>query len=84
MYNVCIGGINSSSFFDRQRVQDEALRMGLVEARVVYVVMDGGIWLWNIFDDRFKQWAIGTLDFYHAMRPWIGSFHEPFVPESVA
>ena len=49
-----------------RRVQDEACRMGIAEARCVYVVMDGGIWLWNIFEDRFKQCAIGTLDFYHA------------------
>lgn len=49
-----------------QRVQHEAHRMGLGTARLVYVVMDGGIWLWNIFEDRFKQCAVGTLDFYHA------------------
>lgn len=49
-----------------RRVHDEAIRMGLGEARFVYVVMDGAIWLWNIFDDRFKQCAVGTLDFYHA------------------
>ena len=49
-----------------RRVYDEARRMGLGKAKSVYVVMDGGIWLWNIFEDRFKQCAIGTLDFYHA------------------
>ena len=49
-----------------QQVQHEAHRMGLGQARIVYVVMDGGIWLWNIFEDRFKQCAVGTLDFYHA------------------
>ena len=49
-----------------RRVQDEARRMGLGEARFVYVVMDGGIWLWNIYEDRFKPCAVGTLDFYHA------------------
>ncbi|MDX9776616.1 MAG: hypothetical protein RBT40_11825 [Petrimonas sp.] len=49
-----------------QRVQHEALRMGLAQARSVYVVMDGAIWLWNIFEDRFKQCATGTLDFFHA------------------
>ena len=49
-----------------RRVYDEARRMGLGKAKFVYVVMDGGIWLWNIFEDRFKQCAIGTLDFYHA------------------
>lgn len=49
-----------------RRVHEEARRMGLGKARFAYVVMDGGIWLWNIFEDRFKQCAIGTLDFYHA------------------
>ncbi len=49
-----------------RRVQEEALRMGLAAARQVYVVMDGGVWLWNIFEDRFKLCATGSLDFYHA------------------
>jgi hypothetical protein len=49
-----------------RRVQDEARRMGLAEARQVYVVMDGGVWLWHIFEDRFKICATGSLDFYHA------------------
>ena len=49
-----------------RRVHEEARRMGLEKAKFAYVVMDGGIWLWNIFEDRFKQCAIGTLDFYHA------------------
>ena len=49
-----------------QRVEQEARRMGLGTTRLVYVVMDGGIWLWNIFADRFRQCAVGTLDFYHA------------------
>ena len=49
-----------------QRVHHEALRMGLGQARCAYVVMDGAVWLWNIFEDRFKQCAVGTLDFYHA------------------
>jgi hypothetical protein len=49
-----------------RKVQHEARRMGLAEAKQVYVVMDGGVWLWNIFADRFKLCAVGTLDFYHA------------------
>jgi hypothetical protein len=49
-----------------QQVQYEAIRMGLRKAASVYIVMDGGIWLWNIFKDRFRQCAKGTLDFYHA------------------
>ena len=40
--------------------------MGLGQARSAYVVMDGAVWLWNIFEDRFRQCAVGTLDFYHA------------------
>jgi hypothetical protein len=49
-----------------RRVQNEARRMGMAEASQVYVVMDGGVWLWNIFEDRFKLCAVGSLDFYHA------------------
>ncbi len=49
-----------------RRVQEEARRMGLGKAKRVYVVMDGAIWLWNIFEDRFETCATGTLDFYHA------------------
>ena len=40
--------------------------MGLGKAKRVYIVMDGAIWLWNIFKDRFEICATGTLDFYHA------------------
>jgi len=49
-----------------KRVHHEALRMGLAKARKAYIVMDGAVWLWNIFEDRFKLCAEGTLDFYHA------------------
>jgi len=48
-----------------RRVYAEALRRGLVQAERVYVVADGGVWIWNIVEDRFSQ-AIGVLDFYHA------------------
>ena len=51
-----------------QHVQLQARRMGLGQARSTYVVMDGAVWLWNIFEDRFKQCAVGTLDFYHASK----------------
>lgn len=49
-----------------QRVHHEAKRMGMAKAKAVYVVMDGAVWLWNIFEDRFRALATGTLDFYHA------------------
>jgi hypothetical protein len=48
-----------------RRVYAQALRRGLNQAQRVYVVADGGAWIWNIVDDRFEH-AIGVLDFYHA------------------
>ena len=49
-----------------QIVWREAMRMGVGNASRVYLVLDGGLWLWNIFEDRFSRCATGTLDFYHA------------------
>jgi hypothetical protein len=43
----------------------EALRMGLLKAKAVFFVMDGGVWLWRIFDDRFEKCSKAVLDFYH-------------------
>lgn len=48
-----------------RRVQAEARRRGLGQAPRVYVVADGGVWIWNLVADRFAQ-ATGVLDFYHA------------------
>ncbi len=48
-----------------QQVQAEARRRGLGQAPRVYVVADGGVWIWNIVTDRFAT-AVGVLDFYHA------------------
>jgi hypothetical protein len=48
-----------------RRVQAEARRRGLGVAPRVYVVADGGVWIWNIVTDRFAT-ATGVLDFYHA------------------
>lgn len=46
-------------------VQAEARRRGLGRERVVYLVMDGAVWLWDLADDRLKS-ACKTLDFHHA------------------
>src|ERR1017187_8268291 len=54
----------TSGEFGRQ-VQAEARRRGLGAAPKVYVVADGGVWIWNIVTDRFAT-ATGVLDFYHA------------------
>lgn len=48
-----------------RRVHAQALRRGLAQARNVYVVADGAVWIWNIVNDRFSQ-AEGLVDFYHA------------------
>jgi len=48
-----------------RRLYAEALRRGLNQATKVYVVADGGVWIWNVVADRFSE-AIGVLDFYHA------------------
>jgi hypothetical protein len=46
-------------------LERDAQRMGLSEAKAVFFVMDGGIWLWNIHEDRFSRCSKGLLDFYH-------------------
>jgi hypothetical protein len=47
------------------RLKEEMIRMGYLRAKNVFFVMDGGVWLWNIFSDRFQQCSKGMLDFYH-------------------
>lgn len=46
-------------------IYTEAVRMGLYRARDILVIADGGVWIWNIINDRFP-YSRGTLDFYHA------------------
>jgi hypothetical protein len=43
----------------------EAVRMGLPRAKAVFFVMDGGVWLWRIYADRFEKCSKAMLDFYH-------------------
>lgn len=48
-----------------QHVHAQALRRGLQQAKKVYVVADGAVWIWKIKDDRFGH-AEGLVDFFHA------------------
>ena len=48
-----------------RRVPAEARRRGLGQAPRVYVVADGGVWLWKLVADRLAA-ATGGLDFYPA------------------
>lgn len=43
----------------------EALERGLGQAQDVLVLADGAVWIWNAFDDRFKD-ARQRLDLWHA------------------
>lgn len=43
----------------------QARRRGLGREQVLYVVMDGAVWLWDLADDRLAN-ARKTLDFHHA------------------
>ena len=63
-YTVATPPDTSPVDFGRQ-VHQEALRRGLARAQVVYLVMDGAVWLWDLAEDRFKD-AAKTLDFHHA------------------
>ena len=57
---------NTSPVDFGRMVQDEAERMGMNRATKVYVIMDGGVYLWGVYDDRFDNIAVGQLDYYHA------------------
>ena len=46
-------------------LQREMERMGSRRAKAIFFVMDGGVWLWNIFADRFRLCSKAMLDFYH-------------------
>jgi hypothetical protein len=46
-------------------LHQEAARMGLTRAKAVFFVMDGGVWLWHIYKDRFEKCSKAMLDFYH-------------------
>lgn len=46
-------------------VHAAARRCGLAQAKKVYVVIDGAVWLWNLARDRFSK-ADLLLDFHHA------------------
>lgn len=46
-------------------LHQEAVRMGLLRAKNIFFVMDGGVWLWRIYEDRFEKCSKAMLDFYH-------------------
>ncbi len=56
-----------------ERMWLEALKQGVMEAAQVVWLSDGARGLWRLFDERFQPYAIGVLDFYHAVQNvWSG------------
>jgi hypothetical protein len=65
-----LGGIDSL----RPRLWLEALRQGVLTAPQVVWLSDGGVGFWGIYAACFAAYAIGILDFYHAVQNlWKGA-----------
>lgn len=58
-------------------VHAEALRRGMAQAKYVFLVSDGALWIWNIVADRFVG-ALSELDFYHASQHLWAVAHDLF------
>ena len=52
----------------QRRLWLEALRQGIMHASQVVWLSDGARGLWRLFEERFTAYAIGVLDFYHAVQ----------------
>lgn len=56
------------------RLWIEAVRQGILTAKTVVWLSDGGRGFWRLFRDRFEEHAQGILDFYHAAQNlWKGA-----------
>jgi hypothetical protein len=56
------------------RLWIESLRQGVLTAKTVVWLSDGGRGFWRLFRDRFEEHAQGILDFYHAAQNlWQGA-----------
>jgi hypothetical protein len=59
----------------REQIFAECLRHGLSKAARVLALGDGGVWIWNLIDDRFEG-AEQRLDLYHAKEHLWAVAHE--------
>jgi hypothetical protein len=56
-----------------ERMWLEGLKQGLKQAPQVVWLSDGARGFWRLFDERFQPYALGVLDFYHAVQNmWAG------------
>jgi hypothetical protein len=65
MQRRLVAVLGSTAMLSR-RMLLEALRQGLRTAKEVVWLSDGGRGFWTIYTERFAQYALGILDFYHA------------------
>jgi hypothetical protein len=59
----------------REQIFAESSRHGLAKAARVLAIGDGGVWIWNIVDDRFEG-AEQRLDLFHAKEHLWAVAHE--------
>jgi len=52
----------------KPRLQLEALRQGITTTAQVVWISDGARGFWRLYQECFAQYAIGILDFYHAVQ----------------
>jgi len=58
----------------RPRLWLESIRQGVLTASQVVWLSDGGVGFWGVYTACFKHYAIGILDFYHAVQNlWKGA-----------
>jgi hypothetical protein len=58
----------------KSRIWLESLKEGILDARVVVWLSDGGPCYWKLFKEVFSNYAQGILDFYHAAQNiWKGA-----------
>ena len=58
----------------KSRIWLESLKEGIVNAKVVVWLSDGGPCYWKLFKEVFSNYAQGILDFYHAAQNlWKGA-----------
>lgn len=59
-----VGKIETAEDFGK-RINQEAVRRGIENAKRVCVIGDGAAWIWNIVEDNFPT-ALQIIDLYHA------------------
>lgn len=59
-----VGKIETAEDFGK-RINAEAVKRGIENAKRVCVIGDGAAWIWNIVEDNFPN-AIQIIDLYHA------------------